>query len=135
GGPEVSYETDQQEICRLADYVITGEADLAFAELCRQLLEGGRPLVKIIAAQPPDLAKIVLPYDLYNDRDVAERVIYVEASRGCPFECEFCLSSLDIPVRNVPLVEFLAAMERLLDRGVRQFKFVDRTFNLNLNIG
>src|SRR5207247_790062 len=55
-----------------------------------------------------------------------------EASRGCPFECEFCLSSLDIPVRNAPLGEFLAAMQSLLDRGVRQFKFVDRTFNLNI---
>ncbi|MGA3067459.1 MAG: DUF4080 domain-containing protein, partial [Tepidisphaeraceae bacterium] len=65
--------------------------------------------------------------------DVAHRVIYVEASRGCPFSCEFCLSSLDIPVRNVPLDVFLAAMARLLDRGVRLFKFVDRTFNLNLN--
>src|SRR5207247_3930379 len=46
---------------------------------------------------------------------------------------EFCLSSLDVPVRNVPLDAFLAAMQRLLDRGLRQFKFVDRTFNLNLN--
>src|SRR5205085_1814280 len=50
------------------------------------------------------------------------------------FKCEFCLSSLDVPVRNVPLDAFLAAMGRLLDRGVRQFKFVDRTFNLNLNV-
>ncbi len=60
-------------------------------------------------------------------------MIYVEASRGCPFKCEFCLSSLDVPVRNVPLEDFLAAMQCLLDRGLRQFKFVDRTFNLNLN--
>jgi hypothetical protein len=59
-------------------------------------------------------------------------VIYVEASRGCPFECEFCLSSLDVPARNAPLDRFLAAMQSLLDRGVRQFKFVDRTFNLNI---
>ena len=44
GGPEVSYETDQQEIVRLADYVITGEADLAFAELCQQLLAGRQPV-------------------------------------------------------------------------------------------
>ena len=59
-------------------------------------------------------------------------MIYVEASRGCPFECEFCLSALDVPVRNAPLNEFLAAMQSLLDRGVRRFKFVDRTFNLNI---
>src|SRR5688500_3831513 len=44
GGPEVSYEVEQQEICRLADYVVTGEGDLAFAELCGRLLAGRRPL-------------------------------------------------------------------------------------------
>jgi len=135
GGPEVSYETDQQEICRLADYVITGEADLAFADLCGQLLEGGRPEQRVIAAPLPDFSQLVLPYDFYDDRDVAHRVIYVEASRGCPFSCEFCLSSLDIPVRNVPLERFLPAMQRLLERGVRRFKFVDRTFNLDVKIG
>ncbi|HEV8293160.1 MAG TPA: radical SAM protein [Tepidisphaeraceae bacterium] len=135
GGPEVSYEMDQQEICRLADYVITGEADLAFAEVCRGILEGRRPLMKIIAAELPQFENLVLPYELYDERDVAHRVIYVEASRGCPFKCEFCLSSLDVPVRNVPLEAFLAAMKSLFDRGVRHFKFVDRTFNLNLKIG
>jgi hypothetical protein len=62
---------------------------------------------------------------------LAHRVIYVEAARGCPFECEFCLSALDETVRPVPLDVFLPAMQRLLDRGCRQFKFVDRTFNLD----
>jgi hypothetical protein len=78
-------------------------------------------------------ALLTLPYALYTDDDIAHRVIYVEASRGCPFSCEFCLSSLDVPVRNVPLAPFLDEMGTLLDRGCRQFKFVDRTFNLNLN--
>ena len=133
GGPEVSHETDEQEIVRLADYVIAGEADLAFAELCGQLLSKRRPLMKVIAAEPPELGRIVLPYRLYDDRDVTHRVIYVEASRGCPFRCEFCLSSLDVPVRAAPLPQFLGEMQALLDRGVRHFKFVDRTFNLNLN--
>src|SRR6185295_12079247 len=82
----------------------------------------------------PDFSRLRLPYDLYDDRDIAQRVVYVEAARGCPFKCEFCLSSLDVPVRNVPLDAFLAAMQRLLDRGLNQFKFVDRTFNLNLGI-
>jgi radical SAM superfamily enzyme YgiQ (UPF0313 family) len=131
GGPEVSYETGQQEIVRLADYVVTGEADLKFAELCGQLLSGKPPPEKILAADPPDLAMLALPYALYTDEDVAHRVIYVEASRGCPFTCEFCLSSLDVPVRPFPLPPLLAGVQRLLERGVSQFKFVDRTFNLN----
>ncbi|HEX8916366.1 MAG TPA: DUF4080 domain-containing protein [Humisphaera sp.] len=156
GGPEVSYETDEQEIVRHADYVVTGEADLAFAALCEQLLSGHRPPQKVVTPAlpqfelkparglpiagvtdpvPSSLASprpIALPYDLYTDEDLKQRVVYVEASRGCPFKCEFCLSSLDVPVRNAPLEPFLAAMQRLLDRGLRRFKFVDRTFNLNL---
>ena len=133
GGPEVSFEVDQQEIVRRADAVITGEADLKFAEVCAALMRGEPLPGKIIAAELPDLAGLVLPYDLYNDEDVAHRVIYVEASRGCPFTCEFCLSSLDVPVRQVPLERLLVELEKLLERGVKQFKFVDRTFNLNLN--
>lgn len=127
GGPEVSHEVEQQHICRDADHVITGEADLAFADLCRQRLTE-----HVVAAPLPDFDTLALPYHLYTADDIAHRVIYVEASRGCPFECEFCLSSLDVPVRNAPLEPFLAAMQSLLDRGCRQFKFVDRTFNLNL---
>lgn len=134
GGPEVSYETEGQEIVALADYVITGEADLEFAKLCRKLVNGERPAQKIIAAPLPDFSQIKLPYELYNEDDVAHRIVYIEASRGCPFTCEFCLSSLDIPVRQVPLEAILAECQKLLDRGLKQFKFVDRTFNLNLNI-
>jgi len=134
GGPEVSFETEGQPIVELADYVVTGEADLTFPKLCGRLLAGERPETKIVPSPTPDLVGIKLPYDLYDDDDVAHRVIYVEASRGCPFSCEFCLSSLEIPVRQFPIDDFLAAMERLLERGVTQFKFVDRTFNLNLKI-
>lgn len=151
GGPEVSYETERQEIVQLADHVITGEADLEFSRVCRTLLERrtpirrecnieaepadseiGAPLPKIIPSPLPDFAQLKLPYDGYTDADIAHRVLYVEASRGCPFSCEFCLSSLDIPVRQVALPDFLAAMQRLLDRGATQLKFVDRTFNLSV---
>ena len=153
GGPEVSYETENQPIVQFADHVITSEADLKFAEVCRTLLErrpparrgaacdldcagpeAGAPLPKIIPAELPDFSQIILPYDLYTDDDIAHRIIYVEASRGCPFTCEFCLSSLDIPVRQVPLPALLEQLQRLLDRGLKQFKFVDRTFNLNVDI-
>lgn len=134
GGPEVSYELDTQPIVALADYVITGEADLKFAELCAALLRGERPAEKVLPAGLPDVNRLVLPYELYNDDDIAHRIIYVEASRGCPFTCEFCLSSLDIPVRQFPLERMFGALQRLLDHGVKQFKFVDRTFNLNLSV-
>ena len=132
GGPEVSYEVDDQPLAELADYIITGEADLAFADLCRQLLAGEPPQTRIIAAPIPTFTQLQLPYDLYTDEDIAHRVLYVEASRGCPFTCEFCLSALEIPVRAADLERFLTAMQTLLDRGAKQFKFVDRTFNLNL---
>lgn len=136
GGPEVSYETDQQAICELADHVITGEGDVAFPALCRELLspeDHSRP-PHIIHAPVPNLNELTLPYDEYSDDDIAHRVLYVEASRGCPFTCEFCLSALDIPVRQFPLESFLSAMQTLLNRGACLFKFVDRTFNLNLRI-
>ena len=132
GGPEVSYETETQEIVSLADYVITGEGDLKFREVCTALLAGDRPASKVLPADLPKPEQLILPYSLYTDDDVAHRIIYVEASRGCPFSCEFCLSSLDIPVRQFPLNALLEELEKLLLRGVRQFKFVDRTFNLNL---
>jgi hypothetical protein len=118
----------------MSDYVICGEADLKFAELCRDLLSGARPVRKILVAEPPDLSQLALPYFLYDEHDVAHRIIYVEASRGCPFSCEFCLSSLEIPVRQIALPTLLHHLQGLLDRGVKHFKFVDRTFNLNLNV-
>ncbi|HET6425405.1 MAG TPA: radical SAM protein, partial [Planctomycetaceae bacterium] len=134
GGPEVSFADDAPPVCDLADYVITGEADFAFAALCRDLRNGKPQLQKWIHPPTLNLAELALPYELYTDDDLAHRVLYVEASRGCPFTCEFCLSALDIPVRQFPLESFLAAMQRLLDRGARTFKFVDRTFNLNLRV-
>ncbi len=133
GGPEVSFEMDRQEIVRVADYVVTGEGDLKFAELCQQILDGAPPPAKIQPAPLPEPAGLALPYDFYSDEDIAHRVLYIEASRGCPFTCEFCLSSLDVPVRQFPLAALLEALQKLLDRGARQFKFVDRTFNLNIN--
>ena len=132
GGPEVSYEWDRQAIVELADYLIAGPGDLAFAQLCRQIDAGNPPDEKIIAAELPPLDRLLPPYRFYTDEDVARRLIYVEASRGCPFKCEFCLSALDKTAWPFPLEPFLAELQTLHQRGVRHFKFVDRTFNLNV---
>ena len=132
GGPEVSYECNEQEIVRLADYVITGWGDISFFKLCRELLLQRPQAQKIIAGIQPKLAGIKLPYALYSDHDIAHRMLYVEASRGCPFKCEFCLSSLDKTAWAFDLDRFLDEMDKLYQRGARQFKFVDRTFNLNI---
>jgi hypothetical protein len=76
--------------------------------------------------------ELVMPYREYTDVDIANRLIYVEASRGCPFKCEFCLSSLDKTAWPFQLDSFLGELHTLHERGVRHFKFVDRTFNLNI---
>ena len=133
GGPEVSHEVDQQTIVVLADHVITGWGDVSFPKLCRALLYGPQPLMKIIAGEQPPLDQITLPYSEYTDDDLAHRLLYVEASRGCPFKCEFCLSSLDKTAWAFDLDAFLRELETLYQRGARNFKFVDRTFNLKID--
>lgn len=134
GGPEVSYEWEEQELVKLADYLITHEGEVAFRRLAEQVLSGQAPAQKVLAGGQPDLKLLTLPYALYSDHDLAHRVVYVEASRGCPFKCEFCLSSLDAGVRYFPLDDLMNELDSLLRRGARQFKFIDRTFNLRLEV-
>jgi len=132
GGPEVSYEHEGQHLVQCADYVITGAADNAFAQLCQSILANNAPQKKIINAEFPPLPTLTLPYQFYTDEDIAQRIIYVEASRGCPFKCEFCLSALDKTAWPFDLDTFLQEMKTLYERGARHFKFVDRTFNLKV---
>jgi radical SAM superfamily enzyme YgiQ (UPF0313 family) len=132
GGPEVSYEQAEQPIVALADYVIPGQADRAFADLCKRLLAGEHPPEKLIRPAPLKLDELALPYRHYSDHDLQHRVVYVEASRGCPFRCEFCLSALDKTATPFALEAFLGEMDALHRRGLRRFKFVDRTFNLKV---
>jgi len=132
GGPDVSHEVDEQRVCALADYVITGWGDLTFPRLCTGLLAGRQPSQKVNAGEQPDLAQIALPYGYFTDEDIARRFLYVEASRGCPFKCEFCLSALDKTAWPFELDAFLAGLEALHARGARHFRFVDRTFNLKV---
>jgi len=139
GGPEVSHEVEAQALCRLAHHVVTGEGEVAFRAICERVLGVARdPLQQQLPWQvpggSPELSTVSSPYDLYSDDDLAHRTIYVESSRGCPFSCEFCLSSLDEKVRLFDTDAFLARMERLIERGCRTFKFIDRTFNLKIDV-
>ena len=132
GGPEVSYETEQQAIVACADYVLTGPADISFYQLCKDIINETPPDKKVLNSKPVPLEDIALPYEYYTDEDLKHRLLYVEASRGCPFKCEFCLSSLDKSSTPFELTSFLEQMEILYQRGARNFKFIDRTFNLNI---
>jgi radical SAM superfamily enzyme YgiQ (UPF0313 family) len=156
GGPEVSFNMDGLEISNWVDHIVQGEGEHAFLEICRS--HGGRskktekekqnPLAIVSAKVPSShagepqiwpknelpLAEIELPYRLYTDEDIRHRVIYVEASRGCPFRCQFCLSSLDKQVRQFSLERLFLELDALFTRGARTFKFIDRTFNLRLDV-
>jgi len=149
GGPEVSHLPTDAVIFRYADYVIRGEGETAFRLLCEEILLGeGQEAQRygkwrsreesgtvFIDAPEVDLGGIRSAYELYTDEDAAKKLIYVEASRGCPFNCEFCLSAVKSPsakTREFPLEQFLLQMDSLVKRGVRTFKFLDRTFNLNI---
>ena len=131
GGPEVSHLPLRVPFDE-ADYLVQGEGETAFRELCRGLLAGRPPAERVIAAAPAEVDALAAPYPFYTDEDLAHRLVYVEAARGCPFRCAFCLSSIDHRVRPFALEPFLAELDTLWQRGARTFKFVDRTFNSSL---
>ncbi len=133
GGPEVSHFPFRINF-DLADYIIQGEGDLLFYQLCNDLLSGKQTPKKILKSEVVDLKNIELPYDYYTEEDVKNRVIYFEISRGCPFSCEFCLSSIDKLVRYFDVKIIINHLENFWQRGVRKIKFIDRTFNLNFEI-
>ena len=124
-----------QSICaptQICDYIIQGEGDTQFATLCRKILNNETITQKIFTPAVPDLSSLKLPYHLYSNEDIQHRYLYLETTRGCPYRCEFCLSSIDKEVRNFNLDLIFAEIEKLLARGGQHFKFVDRTFNLDL---
>ena len=133
GGPEVSFASDLPEVCEQVDFVITGPGEISLAKLCQLILAGESPPNNIIAGEVAALSTLKPPYPYYSDEDIRNRLIYVEASRGCPFKCEFCLSSLDKTAVPFELEPFLNEMDNLYQRGARNFKFIDRTFNLKVS--
>jgi radical SAM superfamily enzyme YgiQ (UPF0313 family) len=132
GGPEVSYEPFRVDYS-LADFILQGEGETSFYKLVQNILQNN-PLPRIIKPVIENLKQVNLPYDFYTDEDIKNRYIYVEASRGCPFLCEFCLSSIDEKIRTFDLDKLIEAFEKLWQRGARNFKFVDRTFNINMRL-
>jgi len=131
GGPEVSHLPADAEIFKYADHVIRGEGEIAFRSLCERILQKESHTDTQIYRERKE---IKCAYYLYTDEDVDKKLIYVESSRGCPFRCEFCLSAIsDNKVHEFPLDEFLAEMDILINRGVKTFKFLDRSFNVNVD--
>ncbi len=133
GGPEVSHLPDKPDVVDLADYTIQGAGEISFKRLCEEILANKRPLNTVINGEIATLDQLSLPYSYYTDEDIRNRLIYVEASRGCPFKCEFCLSALDKTSKPFDLSTFLSEIDKLIQRGARNFKFIDRTFNLKVN--
>jgi len=146
GGPEVSWLPEDAEIFRYTDYVIRGEGEESFRSLCFELLGESHAAREAKTDKTFFIGKgdaivnvndISSPYRLYTDEDLTRKLIYVEASRGCPFNCDFCLgSSRNLiavqKVRKFPLEPFLADMDTLIKKGAKTFKFLDRTFNLDI---
>ena len=118
GGPELTADYPN---AALFDAVIIGEGESAFRAFC----ENAAPPAPHAAE---DLATLALSYDLYTDTDLARRTAYVETSRGCPYACTYCTSART-GLRLFPLDRILPALDTLWTRGLRRFKFLDRSFN------
>ncbi|MGB7998807.1 MAG: B12-binding domain-containing radical SAM protein [Anaerobacillus sp.] len=148
GGPEVSYDVyEWLDRIPQADYIVMGEGEVTFKELLRSIETGDSVEdVKGIAYRkdgrnhinPPapklSLRDIPSPFRFEEDRsDLGRRVTYVETSRGCPYSCQFCLSSIEVGVRYFPAERMKEELLYLMDNGAKTIKFVDRTFNIRRN--
>lgn len=144
GGPEVSYHAEaflKEE--QAVDLVMMGEGEITFAHFLKALLEG-EDLKQVPGLmlrnddgtftdtgfrQVMDMSQIPFPYAFMDMKELEYRIIYYESSRGCPFSCAYCLSSIDKKLRFRSLDLVLPELEWFLQAKVPQVKFVDRTFN------
>lgn len=142
GGPEVSYDAENflKEMPQVQG-VLCQEGEQTFLELVEYYEDGKRDLEEIpglvyrteegIRRNPPreilDLDRIPFPYE--DLEDFENRIVYYESSRGCPFSCSYCLSSIDKKLRFRSPALVKRELQFFLDRKVPQVKFVDRTFN------
>ena len=146
GGPEVSFTADELlERCPNIDYIVQGEGEEAFHALVTALQVGNDGLDPVIpgvrgrrngsilgsaeAVEVRDLSTIPFPYTEEDMEDLEHKIIYYESSRGCPFSCQYCLSGNKNTVRFFPQERTLEELQWFIDHGVKQVKFVDRTFN------
>ncbi|NLB68280.1 MAG: DUF4080 domain-containing protein [Lentisphaerae bacterium] len=128
GGPQIIKGEDPAGLLPLLDSALCGEGEIAAPELFEKMLKDSE-FPQFVEATLPDLTNVELPYKLYTDSDISTRMVYAEATRGCPFFCEYCTSSGSSGIRCFPLDKILPEFEKLLKRGVLQFKFLDRSFN------
>lgn len=146
GGPEVSYDAEEWlERNPAVDIIVRLEGEKTFHHILMEY-QGEQRWERIpgIAYRHPvrgvqlnpsqgyvDLATLPSPYDDEELPALRDRIVYFECSRGCPFSCAYCLSSLEQGVRYFPLDRTLRELKRLIDAGVKTIKFVDRTFNIH----
>ena len=147
GGPEVSYAVEDTFSQVSADFIVQGEGESAFAQLISALNSGQTGTgIKGIARKETDgsinkeggaqiiedISALAFPYDFAADT-FKNRIVYYESTRGCPFDCAYCLSGIDKTVRFKPLGKICEELSLFIDNGVKQVKFVDRTYNLDKN--
>ncbi len=142
GGPEISFDIEHQfESNSYIDYYLIGECELIFSEFIKYLekktdrLPDGvavreKPSARYQIVEP--LSQIPFPYDDKTLSGLSHQMIYYESMRGCPFSCSYCLSSAIHQVRTLPLERVFRELRVFIDAEVRQVKFVDRTFNVDI---
>ncbi len=135
GGPEVSFEKSPEGF-PFADYIIRGAGEDALCGLLKQLADGEVAKNKNIDGGVPDFAALPSPFteayyrSFQNDKlPMANRLVYYESARGCPFSCAYCLSCASRGVQYLPLARVKSELRGILSHGAKCVKFVDRTFN------
>lgn len=152
GGPEVSYNAPEvMEHYVMVSGIMVGEGEETFKQLTKYYAETGcnktggkkeqlediqgivfRREDEICSTMPRALTDLTAIPFLYENPEMFEnRIIYYESSRGCPYRCSYCLSSIDKRVRFRNLEVVKKELQFFLDHNVKQVKFVDRTFNCN----
>ncbi|MBC8631398.1 B12-binding domain-containing radical SAM protein [[Eubacterium] tenue] len=146
GGPEVTYDSEEaMKKYDFIDYILYGEGELIFRDFTKYLMgdmkiEDVDGIVYrnndfIITNKPMKLLEnldlIPSPYEELDKKEYENRIVYYETSRGCPFNCQYCLSSAIEGLRYFSIDRVKKDLKKLIDARVSQIKFIDRTFNAN----